>query len=125
MSARPRLEILRSEDGIEIYLDGKEVTSHIGHLAKLEAVEDTARAVAEVLGADIGRVDEPSPQPYTYFIAYFWTKGTSNGHGCYWITRDREIITGDDGDAVMRVIAAERGYTAASLTNFICTDGPS
>jgi hypothetical protein len=122
MADRPKLEIVRTEDGVDVWLGGKIVSQHVGHLAKLEAVEETARAIAAALGADIDETDDPAPQPYTYFVVYQSEKGHV---GNAWLTNPGPIETADAMRNITDQITARKPELGGVvITNFIYIDGP-
>jgi hypothetical protein len=134
VTTRLKLEIVRTEDAIDVWLGGKIVSQHIGHLAKLEAVEEAARDIAAVLGADVVHTDEPSRQPYTYFISNFGIEaGTREARpGNCWMKRSTDIESGADTDEIAESIKADlngrveplRRVSHVIVTGFTCTDGP-
>jgi hypothetical protein len=121
MADRPKLEIVRAKDGAdEIFVNGKFLAD------STDSAVVAAQRVARALGADIDEVDDPTPQPYTYFVAYDWVSSTQNGRGQCWANVPKAIEGNDDLQAVVRDIRANSPHmTSVIVTNFICTDGPS
>ena len=125
--SKPKLEIVRTEDDVDIYIDGRRVTSHTGHLAKLEAVTDVARELGHALGADVIDADEPSPQPYRYYVVFEYDdrdKFGTRANGATWVDLDTEIGGPDGITTVQQMIFEEFQYERILITNFICADGP-
>lgn len=131
--SKPKLEIVRPDDEhVEVWIGGKEVAraNYDEHGSSgMGAVEDTARAVAKVLGAEVEETDDPSRQPYRYFLAFVGTAGGWFGHYNAFVEVPDAIEDVDTMRAALAMaLAAFAGegtrITNPALTNFILVDGP-
>lgn len=128
---RPKLEIIRAEDGVEIYLGGKEVMSYVGHVNRLDLIEETARVVAEALGANVGKVEEPTPQPHRYYVVFAVAVKHPTGltfdyiPAVRWVDLPKAIEGPEDFDALCAEVAG-KVYPVENVRviNFIYIDGP-
>jgi hypothetical protein len=125
VTARPKVQIIRPDDEtIEVYVGGREVAHGNYDMFGsngMGAIEDTARAVARALGADVEDAAEPDPQPYVYRLA--WHAG--GRYGSCWQTRPTPIEDADSEDEARRSVARATGVTAPIIFLSIeYIDGP-
>lgn len=117
---RPKLEIITGGSDREIYVDGRYIAD------ETDPVIMAAQRIARALGADVDETDDPSPQPYTYFIAYRWMSGFDHGPGQVWHTRATPIEGIDSlEESRLKIKRDNPKLGEIVITNFICTDGPS
>lgn len=121
---RPKFEVVRNDDLIEVYVNGKCVDGGI-----TESAAETARAVARALGADVVDTDEPSRQPYRYFLAFVGTSGVFQGTYNAFVEvpdpiEDRDTMYAALGRAVAAFAREGTRITNTAVTNFILVDGP-
>jgi|ERR1044071_9448473 hypothetical protein len=133
MADRPKLEIVRTDDGAdEIYVNGKFLTD------STDSAATAAQRVARALGADIDITGDPTPQPYRYFITFnsfervtwrhFWKVVANPGvvTAGAWFDLDKEIDSPADTQAIAARIAERFDTpTIVIITGFVYVDGPS
>lgn len=140
MADRPKLEIVNygSTDQVFLFVDGKEVTcawneANADGRSRVQAVADTARAVARALGADVVDADEPTRQLHTYFIGFAslrtgWRAALTDVgqiHGGRWFKIDHEIDGPRDTQAIADEIAKGFPYPVViTITGITYIDGP-
>jgi hypothetical protein len=119
---RPKLEIVRTDDGVSFYLNGKCLDETQPTRNACYAAESIAKELARALGADVDEVADPAPQPYVYFIAY----RHNGGVGSVWHTRLTPIEdAAGEAESRAHIDALHPEFGGVVITNFICTDGPS
>lgn len=125
----PKLEIVRDEDTVAVWIGGKSVMDHTGHVNRLDLIERTACAVADALGADVEHTNDPSRQPYRYFLAFVGTNGRFHGTYNAFVEVPDAIEDLDTMraalDCALTAFAREgTRITNTAVTNFILIDGP-
>ena len=120
VTARPKVQIVRGEDGVSFYLNGKCLDETAPEQNACYAAESIAKELARALGADVEDADEPDAQAYRYFVAY----QHPTGPGSSWVTRPTPIEDADSEREVRDEIAKATGCAWVVITNFILTDGP-
>jgi hypothetical protein len=119
VTARPKVQIIRTGTLPEVYVDGKYVTDDMDDFGRV------VRELARALGADVEDAAEPDRQPYTYYVAYDWKGDGVQGVGYSWLTRPGAIESAaDTDDIVARIRENSPKMKSVMITNFICTDGP-
>lgn len=133
MVDRPKLEIVRTDDGVSFYLNGKCLDETTPDRNPCYAAESIAKELARALGADVDEVADPAPQPYTYFVAYTvfrtgWRaafSGSGQIHASHWFTLDGGIDGPEDTQKIAAVIAEGFPYPViVTITGFEFIDGP-
>jgi hypothetical protein len=140
VTTRPKLEIVDygAADHVAFFVNGAEVgeaydEDNADSRSRTKVARDIAEAVARALGADVEHADEPSRQPYTYFISYFWLGGDGVARpGSCWVERPTDIERGADTNGIAEDIMADlngrgepfRRVSRVIITGFTCTDGP-
>lgn len=119
-----RLEIVRPDDEhIEVWIGGREVASanHDEHgWSGMRDIEETARAVAKVLGAAVEETGDPTPKPWTYFIGFAAHRSDSHevsSFGNHWIDRPHAVESADDVTDIEREIAQD--YASGTVVKVI------
>lgn len=108
MADRPKVQIVRTDDGVSFYLNGRCLDETTPDRNPCYAAESIAKELARALGADVEAADEPDARPYVYRLA--WHAG--GRYGSCWHTRSTPIED-EVGEADARAsVARSAGITA-------------
>lgn len=137
---RPKLEIVNygGPEQVFIYVGGKMVAQtytndNADSRDRVRLLIDAAREIGQALGADVAEADEPTRQPYRYFIAYAvflrgwrgWFIGGRQIVGSRWFDLDQDIDGPDDTRRLAEIIAADiPGRVIVTITGITYIDGP-
>lgn len=130
---RPKLEIVRTDTGVAFYLNGKCLDETTPDRNACYAAESIAKELARALGAEVVDADQPTPEPYRYFITYAvlatgWKAALVNPGQVLcsrWVSLDKDIEGPADTEAISRMIADEFSYPVlVNILGVTLMDGP-
>jgi hypothetical protein len=123
-TTNPVLQVVRhGDEHVSVHFEGKELitanhdSDGFGGMAK---IIETARTVAEALGATVQDAVEPNRQKCKYFVTYFYNMESGFGFGNHWIETDRSIEDNVDLEAVASRIRED--YPSGEFDKLIILD---